>query len=1383
MSLLDRYREGSEFAEHGEFTLDGSRAKDKMAHFQLTREEDFLLLIVQAMVAASALSLTIQISQSDQTQTIRLVAHKVHLEAQKLHKLDEFLFDEKIGNRPYTLLGIALNSIQLKCQEPPRLAYSAGCLELEFTLTEVLKHLSETVEQRVRYAPCELTLNGKLLKQSAISESWNLRNRDWQWSVLELVRHGVVIESKRVAILPSFSATVSHPDFAVDASFTHVIENEVFESVLLDFEKKLLATVDQAAQNFDDSERRQLLQWVLDLSPSRVTPHLKVAKIYPAADREGSFSLAELEAEFRSKGYLYSSRSRFEIELGEVVLLCLDALMESTLRKSLGQNLEFRSARQLYSDRRTYLENKRRWEESPREFALPPGRYKVQRSLSGKSWQALVGIELSGGLQKNVLHVLYQGKFLFTENLSPYLPPGSVGTVNLEVAELDHLWSKASGPTFLNAVEDIERELRIQFESITRFETEELSWDMREFLLAQLCSPAEVLPKCATATAVFPSADGSRTYSFEELQRRVLIYLGKNFVPQSANFPEGLIPEPLLAYSDSTFKMLKRRLKGKSSVFDFRRSLSRFAELDRQFLDPPGLSLPSQINYLETESFSGPELRAEFGLFPQPTPTWSLAFFRDGICLETREIVLTKVFSARAAVDCSRLVPKSDWSGFKIDDRYKSIRRSVRKKLEQMERGLVHSSKVSLSTKFKLILAYPDLLAELEDTPLFVGTRSAKRYSIAELREDHAEYNCLLMSGAAWTTRWKVRVLKPPSADAKAVLEKVFGPTLKVENAHTVLSLLERKAAFEEAEIHQKIELTGEYRRKVPLQNGEGELGMFCSKSSDAGLLHVFIEGRLVESRRGLLPHFADAAIQHPSLQFSSDMTEISFPPGLVTELLALCQREIFEELDSEDEPTLKALAFDYLKLLIDKGRVPYFFQEYPVLRRMDGPHLSVAEALQFGLSRISYVSPNSSAFKEVELPEGVFLHSEFEIKLICEASGGALKRYDMGQILLKKKRNQEYLDSLVVDLPDGVSFREFRGSLLKAKLRVVPESSLIGFNKDGKVLGYVAWDGLPVSGQVFGLTPSSDTGESPPAAYFEPYTKAQFSNFVSNLYYDWFREQFQETPSWETRAAAFSALCRYSSLIAGHASHPESRLAQLLWDLPLFPLANRTWTSGAALAIRLADSETPIQVTDTARRAPGDALLLQPGSVEKRILTEVLGKDATQWYEAPGLLDAGRIKQSIKNLAGWGLSPLRSLRARFRGAGDSEGADKPDQESLLLCRLHQDLNDLLGSQRVKEADGHFCRTDFGTWILGPPLYCSSSRKHFRFNRLHPSIKWLLNSETETREHRVARMLLLVRWTALVNMESPTLLDSHESEFLVRLSDRVAQSLDRKEEP
>ena len=148
MSLLDRYREGSEFTEHGQFTLDGSRAKDKMAHFQLTREEDFMLLIVQALVAANASSLTIQISQSAENQTIRVVAHQVHLEVQKLQKLDEFLFDEGIGHTPYNLLGIALNAIKLRCQEPPELEYSTGHFELALTLTESLKSLLDVIEVR-----------------------------------------------------------------------------------------------------------------------------------------------------------------------------------------------------------------------------------------------------------------------------------------------------------------------------------------------------------------------------------------------------------------------------------------------------------------------------------------------------------------------------------------------------------------------------------------------------------------------------------------------------------------------------------------------------------------------------------------------------------------------------------------------------------------------------------------------------------------------------------------------------------------------------------------------------------------------------------------------------------------------------------------------------------------------------------------------------------------------------------------------------------------------------------------------------------------------------------------------------------------------------------
>ena len=96
MSLLDRFRAGTELDSVGHFTLDEKRAKNKMARFQLVRQHDFLLLVAQAVMASGCTS--IEITTSD--KVIALQASGVNLEQEKLSRLEDYLFDTRPESVP-----------------------------------------------------------------------------------------------------------------------------------------------------------------------------------------------------------------------------------------------------------------------------------------------------------------------------------------------------------------------------------------------------------------------------------------------------------------------------------------------------------------------------------------------------------------------------------------------------------------------------------------------------------------------------------------------------------------------------------------------------------------------------------------------------------------------------------------------------------------------------------------------------------------------------------------------------------------------------------------------------------------------------------------------------------------------------------------------------------------------------------------------------------------------------------------------------------------------------------------------------------------------------------------------------------------------------------
>ena len=112
-------------------------------------------------------------------------------------------------------------------------------------------------------------------------------------------------------------------------------------------------------------------------------------------------------------------------------------------------------------------------------------------------------------------------------------------------------------------------------------------------------------------------------------------------------------------------------------------------------------------------------------------------------------------------------------------------------------------------------------------------------------------------------------------------------------------------------------------------------------------------------------------------------------------------------------------------------------------------------------------------------------------------------------------------------------------------------------------------------------------------------------------------------------------------------------------------------------------------------------------------------------------------------------------------------------REQRLLDELHTDLGLLLGRRSLQKADTFFSNTEFGSWILGPPIYRSMTTEQIRFNRLHPAFRWLLSAEGSSRSRRIARLLLLVNWVGLVNEASIPLTDEDEDHFLSRLLKRL----------
>ena len=249
---------------------------------------------------------------------------------------------------------------------------------------------------------------------------------------------------------------------------------------------------------------------------------------------------------------------------------------------------------------------------------------------------------------------------------------------------------------------------------------------------------------------------------------------------------------------------------------------------------------------------------------------------------------------------------------------------------------------------------------------------------------------------------------------------------------------------------------------------------------------------------------------------------------------------------------------------------------------------------------------------------------------------------------------------------------------------------------------------------------------------------------------------------------------------------------------------------SGGALALKFTEEQAPLLIAESSFRAAPDVLILERESDGYQVLRGVLGSKSIAEFERPPLVDTERLVDSAKQLVAWGLTPFKvahnkvdtfvemlTLRRQEQEAEEENFIEKSrnkkkqhakeqekrpptrkELEAQLLRSFHSDLNQLLGRRVANKAEEFFKATGFGTWPLGPAVYRSLTSGEHRFNRLHPAIRWLVDTPNKgNARHREARLLILLAWVGLVNMASEELTDKHEDEFLIKVAERLEQSL------
>lgn len=1363
MSLLERFQEGSELDSHGHFTLDESRAREKMARFQLANPEEFLMLVVQAAVASACSSLELTLEGNE----IRVLAREALFDGESLRSLQPFLFDSQPDNVAYHLLAVAANAVEPSCVGSPLVAMVDDDLLFKVNLKESLGDLSALLSRRLRYFPVPLSLNGRPLETEPLLEGTEvvLAPRSGP-STLVLVRFGVTVVEKSRMLPIEYRAVARADHLSLDASFSRVVEDARFVALLATLDAKANELLARRATRYkpEDPDTADLLAHLRAGHPDPAGQALDKCPFFPYADRPGFASLAELRRLASQEGKLMVSVRNYNLQLDTPVVRIDDQVLHRLLRDKLPSS-SFEDAGSAFLVKATAAKNKALWESSPRPTELPPGRYLGQTHVSGLTWEAAVGfLAAPGGGSR--MDVLYQGKLLNNEALSD-APPGSAVVLNVRQAEVHPTWTRLDGRQYRAILKELQERLREAFTSLEIRDPEQLYPQLSSYLLGHLHSKQP--PAVALHAPLFTTVEADRTFTLLELKRLDEVACG-DAVRFSEKIPgQDLLPSPLLRYSPSHFQALCTAL-GPNRVKDVRKQQAWLLGIEEQMKNPRTPVLPPGDHLLCKEPFEFRSCRGEIALTNDVGGKLDATLIKDGAAFETLKAFAGRVLSAVAAVDCPALTLNATWNGFVTNDEYSKLQTALREQALRMELELLERP-LEPNLKIKLVRAYLQEKTRYWTQDLFETTQRDQLASLARLEAEISEHGCLLQGQPNMTIPGRLILLRP-GKESSNLLEETLG-AFRWEDAGVLIRQLEQTAEFEGRQVHQEISLGGSYPVLLSVPEGRGQLGIHPARSR--GEAQCFVRGRYVCTKAGVVPAPFAAAIESETFVLREDFLDVQIPLAYRAMLDDLCAQAMLEAA-RHPQLELRELGWAYFT----KSTSPRLaeFRTQTLLPPFEGEAMTLAAIAESKIR--GYVSPSFSTSVK---PKGLVLRlSADEARRLSAFLGRTLT--DLQEELKAEEVLQRKLAELPGKLPQSLYQKRFEADQgLSAIIGLSLERKTIGLDLEGRPVGLLRELTMPVQVLVFGAEPDPKKAKELRAQIPAKAWK-QLGDWSERLCLDWVKNKADD---WEILRHLLSLTTRE----IGSRSTPLAEMASLLWDMPLFNRVDGTRVSGSALATTLSQTEQPILVSDRTFRVPGSAVHLPEGSHERSILTSVLGKSQLLWYQVPPLFDPKEVRASVVRLVSWGFSPVtRSIAAVGKLLEKSAAKPKKEPEKrkrdpreALIVALKEDVANLLGREHYNKSDNLFRALDFGHWPLGPPLYRRSDGS-FRLNALHSGIRWLLAEEevpgeAQGRQKRTARVLLLVHWVGLVNEASEELKDPHEDAFLQRLAERMTQTFTR----
>ena len=1401
MSLLARFQSDSKFDSSGQFTIDESKARQKMARFQLSSSTEFLMLAVQAAVASHCQKIII----IQEEHKLRLTAPGVDLDPEAVRDHEAFLFEDTVEALPYHLLGVAANAVEPHCLQPPLVAVSDGELCFEVELKLPIGNLKSAILERLAFLPCPLTLDLDSYEARPIPDGSTVELDFGETSSIRLIRHGVQVylESSKRNI--NYRAVAVANELSLDASFSQIVKNKAFHQLIRTLDDKAnQALADFASHHASHDIHGYLLAQLGKKHPNPAGSSLENCPLFPAADRAGMLSLKEISELVSRQGKVLVAKRRYNLQMETPVVLIDNPIVVRALNQSIGsksqQGAEGKIEAQLLIAAR-----KKTWEESPRPVELPPGDFHCRSTVQGEGWEAALGFLIDGKSPSRV-EILFQGRSLCSEPLSN-VPPGATAVVNVLEGDVNAEWLALEK----RRNQQVHKELRSAIMKLWRSQTEidprALGPELKTYLLDDLKSQRPT--NLAKSTPLFPRLDAQPPENFLELSHLLRVRMGRPYLPSELDVSR-LGSEPIYLFSEERYEALRSKLG--QSVVDLRGFQARLEKLQKEWDNPEKPKL-SNADLISRFPFSLRDSQGEVGLLKTGRNQLSLRLLHRGACLEELTLSATKHVPSQAIIEAPHLTLLDDLTGFVKNQEYSDLIKAITEKAKEVERKAVFFGELSAELRLAILDRYTYTFEEISGIRLFPNSTYDKFANLTELAAELQRHGGLLF-GSMWGNLPGRHIIPSDNTLARKQIT-TYLPEVTWADAQMLIDQQQRIFEFNELPVVSEIALPGSYTLRLVFAEGRGEVALRRESTSRRGDLHAYVEGRKVCTKKEILPPDFDAALEHPDLILASSYNDVVVPTHVhqllrqtCDELMVQAAAQASEKLETlprstkkqkaalEPFETLRHRAWQYFATTVPTEEAKQAFLNQLKVPVFDGT-LRTFESLSTAKIQ-GYVQREFR--NDIECFGTVLRITTREAELLYPFLGKRLSLLENS--LISEAYRQAALRELPQALPADIFKLSYEDSNLKATLGVCRDFPLVGFSSEGEPIGVIRPLQLPVGGFIFGANRGDEKKPEQPRAIL-PRTQHQlFESWAESLCLEWVEDLEGSVLDQEGRALALTMLRGTLRHLASTSTSRVSQIATRLWDLPLFRRVDQTLVSGAALAATLAETKQPLQVASRRFRAPDDALHLPADSPELSVLTDVFGKAALRDYEAPPLLQFDEIARTTKSLISWGLAPVRAgfkavgrasdlvadLGQRLRDSSPAQEAQETTQkqqnpQEKLLISLREDVRSLLGRRHFQESDQLFQNLDFGMWPLGPPIYRPRKTDHFRLNALNSNVRWLLSGEGSRSEQRTVRMLLVIHWVGLVNVDSEQLADSHEDEFLNHLAERMAQTFSNTSAP